>query len=561
MNPNLLLAESRLLSLSFSRFIESAWKQIEETEFIPSNHVRVMADHLRATAKGEISRLLINLPPECTKSSVVAIMFPAWVWTWWPAARFLYQSYSEPFVLRDATNSRRLIETTWYRSRWPEVKLVDDDNRKSFYKTTAGGYRLSTTRGSRATGEHPDFIVFEDPLSVEQAANALDREAWRNWYSETISSRGVARSVAHIISQQRLHPDDPSSVALAQNHQAELEGDPAPWHHVCLPMRYEASRAMPDRGYGGDWRKDDGELLFPAVFDEAKVKQTERNMGQRVARAQLQQEPVHSSGRFFDVPKIATVDSVPAKLDYVVRGVDRAATAGGGCYTAGVLLGFKGERVFILDVSRGQWAPDEVLANMQSWCMVDEARYGGVEKCTLIVEQEPGSGGKESAENAIKRLRGHRVKAVRPTTNKEARAEPFANAIAAGEVSMLTAFWNADFLDELRAFPAGKFKDQVDAAAGAYLAGVGTTSKPRAIMPGLNSGLCATDGCERPIAPGSEHCCESCYATSLFEDPTMKCDHAAECNRRDYDRRRPGGTSQISSRERRRAMQLTALTR
>ena len=159
MNANLLLVESRRYSLSFERFIAGAWDQLEGTEYIPGNHVTLMARHLQAAAKGEFSRLLINLPPEMTKCSVVAILFPAWDWTWKPEARFLYQSYSLEFTLRDATNSRRLVESVWYRSHWPAVRLEDDDNRKGYYRTTAGGYRLSTTRGSRVTGEHPDFTL------------------------------------------------------------------------------------------------------------------------------------------------------------------------------------------------------------------------------------------------------------------------------------------------------------------------------------------------------------------------------------------------------------------
>ncbi|MCC7334048.1 MAG: phage terminase large subunit [Pirellulaceae bacterium] len=536
MNANLLLVETRLLSLSFERFIAGAWDQLEGTEFIPGNHVALMARHLQAAAKGEISRLLINVPPECTKSSVVAILFPAWVWSWKPEARFLYQSYSLEFTLRDATNSRRLVESVWYRQRWPHVQLEEDDNRKGYYRTTAGGYRLSTTRGSRVTGEHPDFILFEDPLSVDQAGSKLEREAWKSWYRETISSRGVARGAAHILSQQRLHPDDPSSVAVEQNKQALGAGDVPPWHHVCLPMRFEQDRAMPDRGYGGDWRKTDGELLFPQVFTEEKVKRNERSMGPRATRAQLQQDPQHSVGQMFAVDRLTanTIDAAPLKLDKVVRGWDRAASKDSGCYSAGVLLGWKGEQCFILDVRRGQWEASEVLGQMAAACTLDEMHYT-LERSQTVVEQEPGSGGKESAENAIKRLKGHRVQAVRPTTNKEARAEPLANAIAFGEVYLLRGPWNADFLEELRDFPAGKYKDQVDAAALAYLTGVGQVAKQApALVSGMGKvdALCKSPGCDRPAADDSEQCCTCCEITASFNDASMKVDHSPDCDLR-----------------------------
>jgi predicted phage terminase large subunit-like protein len=85
------------------------------------------------------------------------------------------------------------------------------------------------------------------------------------------------------------------------------------------------------------------------------------------------------------------------------------------------------------------------------------------------VEQEPGSGGKESAERTIQNLRGYIVHADRVTGDKETRAEPYAAQVQAGNVDVVLADWNRDFLDEHEKFPNGKYKDQVDAAAGAFM--------------------------------------------------------------------------------------------
>jgi len=82
------------------------------------------------------------------------------------------------------------------------------------------------------------------------------------------------------------------------------------------------------------------------------------------------------------------------------------------------------------------------------------------------LSKNPASGGKESVEFAIRRLKAHRVKPMKATTNKESRADPLANAIAFGEVFIVQASWTAEFIAELRDFPAGKYKDQVDATHG-----------------------------------------------------------------------------------------------
>jgi len=86
----------------------------------------------------------------------------------------------------------------------------------------------------------------------------------------------------------------------------------------------------------------------------------------------------------------------------------------------------------------------------------------------IHVEQEPGSGGKESAERTIQNLRGYSAYADRVTGDKETRAEPYAAQVQVGNVDLLRGPWNQDFVDEHETFPTGKYKDQVDAAAGAF---------------------------------------------------------------------------------------------
>jgi len=84
------------------------------------------------------------------------------------------------------------------------------------------------------------------------------------------------------------------------------------------------------------------------------------------------------------------------------------------------------------------------------------------------LEQEPGSGGKESAESTVRNLRGWRVRVDRPTGDKSLRADPFSVQVNNGNVSMVRGDWNEDYIEELRYFPFSKYKDQVDASSGAF---------------------------------------------------------------------------------------------
>jgi predicted phage terminase large subunit-like protein len=86
----------------------------------------------------------------------------------------------------------------------------------------------------------------------------------------------------------------------------------------------------------------------------------------------------------------------------------------------------------------------------------------------IWVEQEPGSGGKESAEISVRELAGFAVHIERVTGDKQTRALPFAAQCEAGNVRLVRGPWLAAFIDELTSFPAGKRDDQVDAASGAF---------------------------------------------------------------------------------------------
>jgi predicted phage terminase large subunit-like protein len=118
------------------------------------------------------------------------------------------------------------------------------------------------------------------------------------------------------------------------------------------------------------------------------------------------------------------------------------------------------------DVTRGRWSALERERIIKQTAEADRATYGW--RVKIYVEQEPGSAGKESAEATVRMLAGHNVKADRVTGSKEDRAGPYAAQVQAGNIALARGAWNRDFLDEHESFPAGKFKDQVDAASGAF---------------------------------------------------------------------------------------------
>lgn len=171
-----------------------------------------------------------------------------------------------------------------------------------------------------------------------------------------------------------------------------------------------------------------------------------------------------TAGKVFDRSWFKTVAAMPTDVMAWVRYWDKAGTEGGGKYSAGVLMGLrKDKRVLIADVERGQWSSHNRETVIKQKAQSDGAFV------SIWVEQEPGSGGKESAENTVRNLGGFTVHAERVTGDKVTRAGPLSAQAEVGNVDLLAGPWNEDFLVEAQNFDGVHgFSDQIDAASGAY---------------------------------------------------------------------------------------------
>ena len=138
----------------------------------------------------------------------------------------------------------------------------------------------------------------------------------------------------------------------------------------------------------------------------------------------------------------------------------------GGAYSAGVLIVGSQGLWHVADVIRGQWSIHKRNAIIEQTAAIDHDRFG--DGLTIVVEQEPGSAGKESAQHTISQLAGYHVRADKVTGSKEIRAQPFADQCEAGNVRLVRGAWNRKFVEEAEEFPLGDYLDQIDAAAGAF---------------------------------------------------------------------------------------------
>lgn len=131
-------------------------------------------------------------------------------------------------------------------------------------------------------------------------------------------------------------------------------------------------------------------------------------------------------------------------------------------YTASVKMKRLGDIIYILDVTNERLSPaeiDNIVANRASQ---------DKERCAVRWEEEGGSAGKKSSYNLTTKLKGYDSGGIRPNGDKITRAKPLAAQALAGNVKVLSAAWNAMFLEQMHGQPDLPHDDIMDAASGAY---------------------------------------------------------------------------------------------
>jgi predicted phage terminase large subunit-like protein len=183
-------------------------------------------------------------------------------------------------------------------------------------------------------------------------------------------------------------------------------------------------------------------------------------------QAEYQQRPYVVGGGIIPIEKLQVIP-----IFCTVLAVDKAATHGGdGAFTAIVIMHKMKNGTFVIErVVRGRWGVLERERNIKYWADATKETLR-TWSFTVVIEVEPGSGGKESAEATIRNLAGHACIGDKPGAgrSKELRAEPFAAQVQGGNVYLHAGAWVQDFLEEAESFPNSPYKDQVDAAAMAF---------------------------------------------------------------------------------------------
>ena len=427
-----------------------AWPAIwPATRFQDNWHIGAICEHLEAVARGDIRRLIINMPFRMLKSTIVSQAFPAWDWIANPSRQFLTASYAKDVAMRDAVDARRIIDSPGYQDTFGHLfRLTTDQNVKTRYENDRRGARTITSTDGAGTGFGGDIRIVDDPVSAREADSPLALAQSIEWWKGTMVTRANDPATgAAIVVHQRLNPGDLTGYLLA-----EEKG----WEHLVLPMRFDPALAKTTSLGYVDPRRAAGELLHPTRLPEAAVAELEGSLGSYHRNAQMQQNPEPRSGvifarghwRFYTV--LPEIDEVVISVDCTFKDLESSD------FVAIQAWGRAGANEYLLRRVKERLSFSATVVAVRAM----HALYP--DAIAVLIEDK--ANGTAVIETLSGEIAG--VLPINPDGGKVARAYAMQPTQEAGNIFLPDPSIDAGveiFLSEASSFPASPNDDEVDA--------------------------------------------------------------------------------------------------
>jgi predicted phage terminase large subunit-like protein len=336
-----------VLKHDLTSFIERSFYELHPaTPLDLAPHIEVIATKLEAVRRGQIKRLIINLPPRHLKSHCVSVAFVAWLLGHHPTSQVICASYGQDLADDLAAACRRLMRSGFYRTLFGNVlggrQAVND------FETQRGGRRLATSVGGVLTGRGADIIILDDPQKADDALSETSRKATHTWFDNTLLSRLNNKTTGSIvIVMQRLHQDDLVGHVLEQED----------WDVLCLPAIAEVDECHLIDGPLGRrfFRRKAGDILHPARESAVSLANTRRAIAEFSFAAQYQQNPIPLGGAIVKTDWLRYYEpgEQPADFWEIIQSWDTANKSGElNDYSVCTTWGSVDEVYYLLDVCR-----------------------------------------------------------------------------------------------------------------------------------------------------------------------------------------------------------------
>jgi predicted phage terminase large subunit-like protein len=458
-----------LLRTDFKSFVIKVFKEVSpNNRYLDNWHVDVICHELmRITEEEDNNRLIINIPPRHMKSIICSVAYPAFILGHNPRAEIICVSYADELSSKFALDTRRVMETSWYRDIFPGARIAKDKKAVNDFNTTKGGGRYATSVNGTLTGRGADYIIIDDPIKPQDSFSDNIREKTNQWYGHTLYSRLNDKNRGKIIViMQRIHDDDFTGYLLSS--------DPT----------FRQVKIQAIAGKDEEWRIEDrlrnkervirrklGEALHPDREDIHRLNAIRTYMGEFNFSGQYQQEPAPREGalikrewlHFYDPQELEkAIEEGSVKPHCMIQSWDTANKVEENNDYSVCLTLLMGEdyKLYLLDCYRAKVEFPELIKKVKEKYLGVKDRY----KCQTNVFIEDKGSGTQLIQILKREFRICPI-SIKPDYDKATRLQSVSHLIENGTClfpNNKPPWWH-EFELELLRFPKTKHDDQCDA--------------------------------------------------------------------------------------------------
>jgi predicted phage terminase large subunit-like protein len=438
-----------VLRLDFYSFVERTFREVAPGEAFSGNwHIEAMCHALVGIGTKATRRQIIEVPPRSLKTICSSVALVAWLLGHDPTRKIICVSYSQELAALFSAMTRRVMKSEWYKDLFPGTVISAEKDTERYFRTTAGGYRDSTSVGGTLTGKGADLIIIDDPSKPEEASSEAQRTSVNDWFDRTLVTRlNNKRTDGILIVMQRLHAEDLAGHVRSRDK----------WDILTIP----AIAVSHERTRLGDRRWHErlpGDVIDPSRDPRDILDSIKTAIGSYAFSAQYQQEPLPADGSVIEWSWFRSYDTPPDRsAARVVQSWDCASkNTEFSDYSVCTTWAIVGHDYYLLDMFRRRLNFPELLAaviaeaerHSPAEILIEDAA-AGIQLCQYLRLERP--------------TRMPEPKAVKPERDKVTRAHTISHVIEQGRVFLpINAPWLEGLRTELIQFPFGRHDDQID---------------------------------------------------------------------------------------------------
>jgi len=343
-------------------FMRYMFKNRENAKFIVNKHHEVICHTLDRVYKGEIKRLIINIPPGYTKTEAAVIGFIARGLAINPKSKYIHVSYAAKLASENSRVIQDVVQMDAFQKFWPMRFRKESAAVRKWY-TDKGGGLIAEPSGGQITGfraglmtedtkEFTGAFIIDDPLKIDDAYSETQRTKVNDRMTTVFKSRLAHEDIPIILIMQRVHEDDPAGYLLKG-------GTGEKWHHLVLPAEITKDYEYPKEYTHGihiPHNLPPGELwAYKHTLEQLEV--MKKNDPYTTA-SQYLQSPAPLEGGLYKEEWWKFYEEDPSKIDFEYKFVvaDTAQKTGEhNDYTVFGCWGYKDKKLYLIDIARGKW--------------------------------------------------------------------------------------------------------------------------------------------------------------------------------------------------------------